>query len=225
MLVEPDLIDITDDEETTVTVAEYLAMWGCDPCYDRAPRKPGDGYTFYNYGSEGDDLTYLKERLVPAVTRQLQDTTMSDHDREQFEAIKTFAEAKVKALEAGQEAPPVAREEETFTNEMLVKITYGQVRKAMKGEPFKMRLRGQEYGAFASAVNQGIDARLQACFSHDRGDKSDARGNISISEESLPVLIRRLYEADDERANSLAAGIMSTLGFSDTGKWSDPDDE
>ena len=30
----------------------YAALWGCDPRYDHAPRLPGDGYLFYNFGSE-----------------------------------------------------------------------------------------------------------------------------------------------------------------------------
>ena len=36
---------------------EYAAMFGCDPCFDRAPRLPGDGYKFYNYGSEKQEIT------------------------------------------------------------------------------------------------------------------------------------------------------------------------
>jgi len=35
-----------------VSAEEYAASWGCDPCYDRPPRKRGDGYYFYNFGSK-----------------------------------------------------------------------------------------------------------------------------------------------------------------------------
>jgi hypothetical protein len=34
------------------TPEEFAAMWGCDPAYDKAPRNPGDGYLFYNFGSK-----------------------------------------------------------------------------------------------------------------------------------------------------------------------------
>src|SRR5205085_10257193 len=40
-MTEPELIDVTDGEEAILTVAEFLAQWGCDPCYDRHPRRPG----------------------------------------------------------------------------------------------------------------------------------------------------------------------------------------
>jgi hypothetical protein len=225
-IIEPELIDKSDGEDTTLTIAEFLTQWGCDPCYDRHPRKPGDGYAFYNYGPEGDSLTYLKAKLLPALSRQVQDETLSAQDRENFQVIQHYITEKVAALEAAQDAPPVVDETQTFTNEMLVKITYADVRKAMKCEPLTMRVVGHQRTAFAAAVNLGIDARLQVCFSPDRGDKfNGATGRAVISIESLPVLIRRLYEADDEHANSLAAGIMQTLGFSDTGKWKKREDD
>jgi hypothetical protein len=31
---------------------EYAAFWGGDPVYDNFPRFRGDGYLFYNFGSE-----------------------------------------------------------------------------------------------------------------------------------------------------------------------------
>jgi len=34
------------------TPEAYAAQWGCDPVYDKPPRQPGDGYLFYNFGSE-----------------------------------------------------------------------------------------------------------------------------------------------------------------------------
>lgn len=94
---EPELIDIREGEEdATVGVAEYLGFWGCDPCYDRAPRLPGDGYTFYNYGPENDIPAYLQSKLLPAITRQLQDTTMSANDRENFEKIEAYVKERLK---------------------------------------------------------------------------------------------------------------------------------
>lgn len=220
-MTEPTVIDITDGEEREVSVAEYLGFWGGDPVYDKPPLKPGDGYVFYNYEMSGNNFDYLKLKLLPALKRQLL-CGMTDHDKQQFETIKAFVEQKIADMEAGRPVPAVFKEGETFKNEMLVTITYDQVRQAMKGEPFKMRLRGVEFDAFAKAVNQGIDSHLQACFVEERGDRFTKGKSIIISVESLPVLLRRLYEADDETSNNLAAGIMQTLGFSDSGKWTDP---
>jgi hypothetical protein len=36
---------------------EFAAQWGCDPVYDKSPRLPGDGYLFYNFGSEKQERT------------------------------------------------------------------------------------------------------------------------------------------------------------------------
>lgn len=46
-----------------MTFNAYAAQWGCDPCYDRHPRKRGDGYLFYNFSSEHQPRTveWLKE--------------------------------------------------------------------------------------------------------------------------------------------------------------------
>lgn len=35
-----------------MTPVDYAAQWGCDPAYDKPPRRKGDGYLFYNFGSE-----------------------------------------------------------------------------------------------------------------------------------------------------------------------------
>ncbi len=216
MIEEPFLTDETDGEEIEVSLAEYLAFWGDDRSH--AP--------FYNYGIEGDNLEYLRDDLLPLVERLLLTWQFQKPlDRQNMETVKAFLEAKIKALSAGEEAPPIFREEETFKNENGVVITYAAVRKAMKGQPFDMRLRGDDVEAFEKAVNQGIDGRLQACWVPDRGDKISAKGRISVSVESLPVLLRRLFESPSRNARNLAVGIMSTLGFRDNGQWVDRDKE
>lgn len=89
-------------------------------------------------------------------------------------------------------------------------------------EPYTMSLVGPDAKACQTAVNQGIDSHLEACFIPDRGDsfKPQQRGNLPVvalecrvSPQSLPVLVRRLLESDDENANSLASGICETLGI------------
>jgi hypothetical protein len=77
-----------------------------------------------------------------------------------------------------------------------------------------MTLTGTESPAVIDAVNQGIDSRLEACFVPDRGDSYNRVGRrleCEVSKESLPVLIRRLLEADGEEGLMLASAICETL--------------
>ena len=116
-------------------------------------------------------------------------------------------------------------------------ITYDAIRTAMDGEPFTMSLASQEeVQAVIQAVNQGIDSHLEACNCPDRGDRYDGGqrkvGKLtlcrtlecSVSIESLPVLLRRLFELDGndevvEAAISLAGDILMTLGFNESGQF------
>ena len=82
-----------------------------------------------------------------------------------------------------------------------------------------------------AAVNQGIDSCLEACNCPELGDsfmsgqrkvgKLVVCGTLecSISPESLPVLIRRLFESGDEHGESLASSMLLCLGFNDTGEF------
>jgi hypothetical protein len=96
--------------------------------------------------------------------------------------------------------------------------------KAAPKRGYTMSLVGEDRQAVISAVNQGIDAHLEACFVPARGDSfrlrtpKGIRGRISgprlecaVSSQSLPVLIRRLMESGDEGAESLASSICQTL--------------
>ncbi len=76
-------------------IGEYLAMWGCDPCYDKAPRNYGDGYIFYNYPSEYKDENYLIIELLPAIKRQLK-CKMKKNDRENFLNIQDYIKKQLK---------------------------------------------------------------------------------------------------------------------------------
>ncbi len=116
-------------------------------------------------------------------------------------------------------------------------VTYGEVRKAMKGKPFTMSLTDtDEIEAVVAAVNEGIDSHLEACFCPERGDHYDdgqrKAGKLVlcrtlecvVSPESLPVLLRRLYESDlggDTEVHSagmqLSADILLALGINEHG--------
>ena len=60
------MIDTIDN----VSPEDYAAYWGCDPCYDRSPRLPGDGYLFYNFAVEKDDPEFLG-KFIPAIQRTI----------------------------------------------------------------------------------------------------------------------------------------------------------
>lgn len=63
---------------------EYAGFWGCDPCYDREPRKPGDGYLFYNFGSS------IQKRTVEFLTDFLGaiDRTIVGCDKNESEYVQ-----------------------------------------------------------------------------------------------------------------------------------------
>lgn len=111
-------------------------------------------------------------------------------------------------------------------------ITYETVRTAMNGEPFTMSLTDtDEIKAVIMAVNQGIDAHLEACYCPDRGDRYDGgqrkAGKLvlcttlecSVSPESLPILLRRLCELEDGAGMMLAGDILFVLGFNECGEF------
>ncbi len=100
------------------------------------------------------------------------------------------------------------------------------VARAAPRRGYPMSLVGDDRHAVIAAVNQGIDAHLEACFIPARGDcfqmktPPGIRGRISgprlecrVSPQSLPVLLRRLLESGDETAESLASGICQTLNI------------
>ena len=118
-------------------------------------------------------------------------------------------------------------------------VIYETVRQAMNGEPFTMSLTDtDEIRALVEAVNEGIDAHLEACYCPDRGDRYQGgerkAGKLvlcrtlecTISPESLPVLLRRLCESDlggdtevQSAGNRLANDMLYVLGFNDSGKF------
>ena len=111
-------------------------------------------------------------------------------------------------------------------------VTYETIRTAMIGEPFTMSLTdSDEIKAVIAAVNEGIDSYLEACFCPDRGDRYDGGkrklGKLvlcrtlecSVSPESLPVLLRRLCNSDNEAGNRLTSDILTVLGINEYGEF------
>ena len=106
-----------------------------------------------------------------------------------------------------------------------MQITYQQIREAMERDEelpdniYFMKLAGDERKAVTQAVNQGIDAHLEACFCPAFGDSYEYDGHFlecRVSPKSLPTLLRRLTEMpgeEDCEAETLASDILTTLGF------------
>jgi hypothetical protein len=85
---------------------------------------------------------------------------------------------------------------------------------------YTMSLTGDDILLVVDAVNQGIDAHLTACNCPARGDSyQHAKRTFvptlecKVSAESLPVLLRRLEDSDNEDAWNLRSDILSTLEF------------
>lgn len=91
---------------------------------------------------------------------------------------------------------------------------------------YPMSLVGEYCQRVVAAVNQGIDARLKACFVPDRGDSfrfqtpegihgkiAGPRLECAVSPQSLVVLVRRLMESENPAAESLASSICQSLGI------------
>ena len=87
---------------------------------------------------------------------------------------------------------------------------------------YAMSLVGEDRQAVIAAVNQGIDAHLEACFVPDLGDVFEPKtrkvgsrcgGHVlacKVSQESMPVLLRRLFEGQ-EPDQHLAQDILDNL--------------
>lgn len=69
-----------------------------------------------------------------------------------------------------------------------------------------------DFRSIAKAINEGIDSHLEAIeFTESIGEHGKSK--LTIASQSVPVLVRRLMESDDENSLSLASGICSTLGI------------
>ena len=112
-------------------------------------------------------------------------------------------------------------------------IPYSWISQAVRDKSagyYTMSLKGEVASVVSTAVNQGIDSHLEACFVPDRGDSFQVssddpnmglrrvfldRLNCVVSAESMPVLLRRLTEmaVRDPVAGDLVDAIMGTLGI------------
>lgn len=98
-------------------------------------------------------------------------------------------------------------------------ITYAEIITACKGKVYRAVFKGDDAILVKAAVNQGIDAHLEACFVAGK-DAYDVQGSwihCYVSPESLPVLMRRLCESG-KTGSILASDILSSLGLEGEGE-------
>lgn len=112
--------------------------------------------------------------------------------------------------------------EEYIRNGNLCQVQISDILKAMNGENFRLNLSSSDSESVYLALKTGIDSHLEACYVPSRGDRFEwSKGRLSgeISPESMPTLLRRLFESDCENAWSLADSILTVLGFDDYGRF------
>lgn len=122
-----------------------------------------------------------------------------------------------------QEVVMAVNDDKTFSDDDNgTTYTYREIRDRAP-DLFHMDLPPGDARIVTRIVNQSIDAHLEACYVPDRGDAykvvrmmfSDendySRLKCDVSKESLPVLLRRLFESDIARAHRLGRIIVETL--------------
>ena len=87
----------------------------------------------------------------------------------------------------------------------------GQAVKEECPNGYPMTIKSQEeWAAIANAVNKGIDSHLEAFTKSSFDCKT---GKCLVHPDELNVLLRRLFEAEDEISWGLRTDILSTLGI------------
>jgi hypothetical protein len=88
------------------------------------------------------------------------------------------------------------------------------VLKELSTEPYSIEChRGSDdMKSLIKAVNQGIDSHLEAVF-FKQSDGTHGRIKFTFEAKSLPILVRRLMEADDDESQMLGSDIFGTLGI------------
>lgn len=89
-------------------------------------------------------------------------------------------------------------------------LTFGVVPADLEiDSPYPMSLNPADLATVAEIVNVGIDSHLEAVFTRQRND----RVVEILDSASMRTFLRRCAESGDEGAESLASGIMGTLGY------------
>lgn len=78
--------------------------------------------------------------------------------------------------------------------------------------PVEMHEHSKEFAALQSAINVGIDSHLEA-VRFEKFAGSYGRRGFRFGPPALRTLVRRLVDSGSDEAESLASGIVASLGL------------
>ena len=79
-----------------VSPEEYAGFWGGDPCYDHPPRERGDGYMFYNFDGQVNDIVFLR-KFILAIDRTI--LTADEEDESELKELQRIVKERLAKLE------------------------------------------------------------------------------------------------------------------------------
>ncbi len=90
----------------------------------------------------------------------------------------------------------------------------GEAIKSVCDKPYEIECHHHtdDFEAIDNAVSQGIDSHLEAIF-FKQGMGGYGKIKLTFEPASVPILVRRLLESDNEHSNDLASCICETLGI------------
>jgi len=93
-------------------------------------------------------------------------------------------------------------------------LNYGEIPNDLTiDEPYRMELIANDEQIAVDAINQGIDAHLEAVSFNDHGVNGNKRRIDICDSKSMRCFLRRLVESGNDDAQDLASCIMTTLDF------------
>lgn len=119
-----------------------------------------------------------------------------------------------------------------LTDSNGIVVLYDKIMHLQGDKMYNMNLIGDD-AKVVQAVVLGIDSRLEVCYAPERGDaynvmKCDVVGSCfpvrlkcCVSSESMPTLLRRLFEfvGDDEEMDTAARLAQAILDSLDEGRY------
>lgn len=98
----------------------------------------------------------------------------------------------------------------SFKDQNLKTVLYQTVIDAVGTKPFKISVFGKDKASITKAIKQGIDSYLEAIqFTEILHTKHQLV--VEVAPQSMPVLLRRLFETGADNDQSLAGDIMTIL--------------
>jgi hypothetical protein len=92
------------EEHPNFTLEDYVALWGSDPSYDKAPLKHGDGVMFYNYALEKNNVQFLIkfhgaiERLIKKIQEEAKIVFSPANNEKNLRALQVYIQNRIDYL-------------------------------------------------------------------------------------------------------------------------------